>query len=114
MAVAGNGLLALLTTALATALVAVTITRASVFQGLRVWLKARNTLLKQLLSCTYCFSHWVGAALVWLFNTPVTLRHFLFAWLVVVALAQPLIAGIYHTATSIGPAAEDRDPEETA
>lgn len=102
----------MLLVALATATVTVTVTRSSLFQPLRVWIKARTTFIKQLISCSYCFSHWAAAALVWYFDRPATLRDFLLEWLVVVALATPAIAMVLHSAKVIPPAIEDRTDDE--
>ena len=102
----------LLLVALATATVTVTVTRSSVFQPLRVWIKARTTFIKQLISCTYCFSHWAAGALVWYFNRPETLQNFLLQWLVVVAIASPAIAMVMFSTKAIPPAFEDRTDDE--
>ena len=70
-------LITLAVLAMATSAVAVTLTRASLFSGLRVWARAKlPMLIAKLLACSYCASHWIAAALVAVYQ-PVTVR----AWL---------------------------------
>jgi len=73
-----------------TASVSFTVTEMKIFQSLREWLKKKNSFFGELLSCCYCFSHWVAAILVViyqakLFNTWWLLDYFLtvlvVAWL---------------------------------
>lgn len=105
-------MLGFLLVALATATVTVTCTRSAVVQPLRVWIKQRSQFVGALIACTYCFSHWAAAALVWFFDRPTTVRDFLLEWLVVVALATPAIAMVLHSAKVIPPAIEDRHDDE--
>lgn len=98
--------------ALATATATLTFTRASIFQPVRVWIKARSQFVGDLIRCTYCFSHWCAAALVCWWQRPPTLVAFAQWWLPTVALATLAIAAVYEAAKRIGPAAEDRDPDE--
>jgi len=50
--------------ALATAAISVTVSRARVFASAREWIAARSSWLGELVSCSYCTSHWVAIALV--------------------------------------------------
>lgn len=47
-----------------TAAISFTITETSLFKPLREWMKTKSTFLGDLLSCGYCFGHWVAFALV--------------------------------------------------
>ena len=49
---------------LVTAAISFTITETKLFKPLREWMKKRVQLLGELLSCGYCFGHWVAFALV--------------------------------------------------
>lgn len=44
--------------------ITMTLTKGSIFASLRDWL-ADRPFLGQLISCPYCTSHWVAAAIVW-------------------------------------------------
>lgn len=50
--------------ALATAAISVTVSKARVFASIREWVASRNNWLGELMSCSYCTSHWVAIALV--------------------------------------------------
>lgn len=41
-----------------------TLSETKLFLPLREWAKRRNALVGELLSCGYCFGHWVAVALV--------------------------------------------------
>jgi hypothetical protein len=47
-----------------TASLSFTVTETTVFMPLREWAKRKNSLFGELLSCGYCFGHWVALALV--------------------------------------------------
>ncbi len=47
-----------------TASISFTLTETKLFLPLREWMKRKNSTLGGLLSCGYCFSHWVAFALV--------------------------------------------------
>lgn len=47
-----------------TASISFTVTEMKIFLPFREWIKKRNSLLGELVSCGYCFSHWVAFALV--------------------------------------------------
>ncbi len=50
--------------ALATAAISVTISKARIFASVREWVTAHSTWLGELISCSYCTSHWVAIAFV--------------------------------------------------
>jgi len=41
-----------------------TVTETKLFRPLREWAKGKNPFLGELLSCGYCFGHWIAFALV--------------------------------------------------
>ena len=47
-----------------TASVSFTVTETKLFMPLREWMKKHNSFLGELLSCGYCFGHWVAFFLV--------------------------------------------------
>ncbi len=47
-----------------TASVSFTVTETKLFLPVRNWLKAKDSFLRELLSCGYCFGHWMAFALV--------------------------------------------------
>jgi hypothetical protein len=46
-----------------TASISFTVTETKLFKPLREWMKKKSTFLGDLLSCGYCFGHWVAFAL---------------------------------------------------
>lgn len=59
-----TGLYQVAVLALATAAISATVSKARVFAFAREWIASRNTWLGELVSCSYCTSHWVAIALV--------------------------------------------------
>lgn len=47
-----------------TASISFTVTETKLFMPIREWVKRRNVFFGELISCGYCFSHWVAFALV--------------------------------------------------
>jgi hypothetical protein len=47
-----------------TASISFTVTETKLFQPLREWVKHKNHFLAGMLSCGYCFGHWLALALV--------------------------------------------------
>lgn len=41
-----------------------TVTETQLFKPVREWVKRKNTFLGELLTCGYCFGHWIAFALV--------------------------------------------------
>jgi hypothetical protein len=44
------------------------ITETKLFLPLREWVKGKNSFLGELLSCSYCFGHWIAFVLVALYR----------------------------------------------
>ncbi|MDN3514421.1 MAG: DUF1360 domain-containing protein [Candidatus Brocadia sp.] len=44
--------------------VSFTVTETKIFKPMREWVKGKNSFLGELLSCGYCFSHWMAFILV--------------------------------------------------
>lgn len=57
-------LLMLFLFSLPVAAVSYTVTRSSIFRGFRNFVDRKNQKLGELVSCPYCFSHWVSAATI--------------------------------------------------
>ncbi len=49
---------------LVTASISFTVTETKAFQPVRGWTKSKNRFLGELVSCGYCFGHWIAFALV--------------------------------------------------
>jgi hypothetical protein len=79
--------------ALATAAISVTVSKARVFASARAWIAARNTWLGELVSCSYCTSHWVAIALVAIYR-PVLVSQWIFVDLLVSVFGMVAIAAI--------------------
>jgi hypothetical protein len=54
---------------LVTASISFTITETKIFKPLREWTKSKNVFLGELISCGYCFDHWVAFVLVAIYQT---------------------------------------------
>lgn len=79
--------------ALATAAISVTVSRARVFASAREWIASRNTWLGELVSCSYCTSHWVAIALVAIYR-PVLVSQWIIVDLLVSVFGVVAIAAI--------------------
>lgn len=73
-----------------TASISFTVTETKIFKPVREWVKGKNAFLGELISCGYCFGHWVAFILVAmyrpkLFDVPWLLDYFsaalVIAWL---------------------------------
>jgi hypothetical protein len=53
---------------LVTASMSFTVTETKVFASLREWTKVRSRFVGELISCGYCFGHWIAFALVAVFQ----------------------------------------------
>jgi len=86
--------------ALACASVSMTVARSRLFRPLREWLVRRSAWLGKLVTCPYCFSHWVALTLVlalgWL-----GWRALIFDTFAVVTLAAPLQWLIFASISAI-------------
>ena len=49
---------------LATAAISFSVTEMKPFRPVREWVKRKNSFLGELLSCGYCFGHWIAFGLV--------------------------------------------------
>lgn len=65
-----------------------TVTETKVFMSIREWAKSKKSFLGELLSCGYCFGHWVAFALVAIYRP----RLFEFWWLLDYFLTAIVIA----------------------
>lgn len=75
----------LLIHALAVGAVSQTVATSKLFFRVRLWLRARTDFLGSLISCPWCFSHWVGILAI------VSLRptsHFIATYFALVMLAN--------------------------
>lgn len=79
--------------AVAVAAVAVTVSKARVFASTREWIAKRNAWLGELVSCSYCTSHWVALALVAIYR-PVLVEQWIVVDLLVSLFAMVAIAAI--------------------
>ena len=73
---------------LVTASISFTISEAKIFLPLREWTKKKSTFFGNLLSCGYCFGHWVAFLLVAIYRP----RLFEFWWLLDYFLTALLIS----------------------
>jgi len=55
---------AILSLSLATASISFTVTETKIFKSFREWVKRNNFVLGELVSCGYCFCHWIAFILV--------------------------------------------------
>lgn len=79
--------------ALMTAAISVTISKSRVFASAREWITARNTWFGELVSCSYCMSHWVAIVLVAIYR-PVMISQWMFVDLIVSVFGVVAIAAI--------------------
>lgn len=79
--------------ALATAAISVTVSKARVLASAREWIASRNNWLGELVSCSYCTSHWVAIALVAIYR-PVLVSQWIIVDLLVSVFGVVAIAAI--------------------
>lgn len=79
--------------ALATAAISVTVSKARVSASAREWIASRSTWLGELVSCSYCTSHWVAIALVAIYR-PVLISQWIVVDLLVSVFGMVAIAAI--------------------
>jgi hypothetical protein len=82
-----EGLYQVAVLALATAAISVTTSKARVFASARRWIASRSDWFGDLVSCTYCTSHWVAIAFVAIYR-PVIVHQ----WIVI-----DLIVSVFTT-----------------
>lgn len=73
---------------LVTASISFTVTETKLFLPVREWIKKRNLFVEELLSCGYCFSHWIAFVLVAIYRP----KLFDFWWLLDYFLTALVIA----------------------
>ncbi len=88
-----TGLYHVVVLALATAAISVTVSKARLFAFVREWIAARNTWIGELISCSYCTSHWVAIAFVAIYR-PVVISRWIVADLFVSVFSMVAIAAI--------------------
>lgn len=71
-----------------TASISFTVTETKLFKSLWEWVKGRNALLGELITCGYCFGHWVAFVLVAVYRP----RLFVSWWLLDYFLTAIVIA----------------------
>ncbi len=52
-----------------TASISFTVTKTKIFKPLREWTKKKNGFFGELVSCGYCFGHWVAFVIVAIFQS---------------------------------------------
>lgn len=62
--VSGEGMKQVILLSFVTASISFTVAETTLFLSLREWAKRKNSFLGELLSCGYCFGHWVAFAVV--------------------------------------------------
>ncbi|MGQ3685009.1 MAG: DUF1360 domain-containing protein [Candidatus Loosdrechtia sp.] len=71
-----------------TASISFTVTETKLFRHLREWVRKRNAFLGEMLSCGYCFGHWIAFILAAIYQP----KPFQFWWLLDCFLAALVIA----------------------
>jgi len=51
-----------------TASISFTITETKVFKPMREWVKGKNGIIGKLVSCGYCFAHWIAFSIVTIYQ----------------------------------------------
>ena len=99
--------------ALATSAISVTISKAKVFEALRYWIAKRNKWFGELVSCSYCTSHWVAIAFVAIYRPRPIHQFFLIDIIVsvfVIVIFSAIVSGLvmrllqFHTENDDKPA----------
>lgn len=88
-----NGLYQIIVLALATAAISVTTSKSRLFASAREWSAKKSTWLGELVSCSYCTSHWVAIALVVIYQ-PVAVSQWIVIDLIVSVFVIVAIAAI--------------------
>ncbi len=100
---------------LATAAISLTISKARVFTSLRKQIGESNKWLGELISCTYCTSHWVAFALVAMCHPVIVSQKFMVDLLVttfvLVALSAIVIGAIMKLMPVSSPKVSETEEE---
>lgn len=98
-------LIHLLPFAIAIAAVSMTVTKATLFKGVREKLKPIR-FFGGLFACPYCFSHWMSALVAWVFGLKLTPAHpaldFLLVTFVLVVMSAPFAWVIFKSYVEMG------------
>jgi hypothetical protein len=98
-------LIHLLPFAIAIAAVSMTVTKATLFKGMRERLKP-IPFFGGLVSCPYCFSHWMSALVTLVFSLKLTSAHpaldFLLVTFVLVVMTAPFAWVIFKSYVEMG------------
>lgn len=78
--------------------ISLTVTRSKLFKPLREWLIGFPWIY-DLLTCPYCFAHWSALFLSILY---LPLHEFLVNWLVITAIACPVMWILFHSIAGLG------------
>lgn len=86
--------------ALALGAISMTVTKSRIFRGLREKVENRSEFWGELISCPYCFGHWLslGAMLIWhprLLNCGVLALDYVMSGFALVALSALVSGAIY-------------------
>src|SRR5208337_1909386 len=83
--------------------ISMVITKGSILNGFHVWLGKRFTFMEKLLSCPWCFSHWVALVLVLIYR-PIVVTAYLpvdyFISIMVMVALSSITAKLIHWAYS--------------
>lgn len=80
--------------ALATASVALTITKATIFEPIRNWIIDRSDFFGELFSCPYCMSHWVSLGVIAYYQPRLVTSQYLIVDLTVSTFALITVASL--------------------
>lgn len=86
---------------LAVATVATTVCQSKLFKPIRTLIAAHSEFFGELISCPYCFAHWVSVAAVQI--APPENIPWVFSWLAVTAIAaltNAAIVALHHSGGS--------------
>lgn len=67
-----NDVILLILISLAVASTSMTISKSTLFSPLRIWIKNKDELCCELISCPYCVSHWISLFISLLIDITVT------------------------------------------
>jgi hypothetical protein len=92
-----DNLLLSLVLGVASGVIVLTVTKSSIFAFIRVWVKSKSPFIGELISCPYCFSHWICFLIAIIYRKPIIqvipVMDFIVTWLVMVFISS-ICAGI--------------------
>lgn len=83
----------------ATSAISLTVTKSKIFSPLREWAKDESEFLDDLLSCPWCFSHWVSVGIIGLVGLSLPLQWFIISIFANVSMAGMLTNFMLRLAT---------------